>query len=363
MSITILQTSDPVFYWPILAETSRTVRAYCDRNGLQYEQFVGIKRGTLPWQATYNRIYMLKEMLDRGIEGWVLYLDADAMIADQNFDLREYLWRHNHLAGIFAGYLDPEVSYTINAGGFAINLSHPVGRSIVLDYWKAIQAISDDVFQKAIFWEKDVIEDQYMLYRILRDYVENRNLGGAIRFERVHESFVNQGSFIRQRLRSEYSSFEQRVETINREVAEIMQGWPDARATAVPGTYLSANHVRIHTSSGLKRFGSIESIGQAGMLVYGPYVDLPAGRYVGRMIGAAKRPASGGQISLTVDVGSEQGTVIWASGGAQHGADRFGILVEQPFELTRDVSGLEFRMSCGVDQKIRVDAVQFTKVD
>lgn len=69
MDVTFVQTADPVFYYAMLHETSRTVRAFCATNGLKYESYVGVKRGFMPWNATYNRVYMLKEMVDRGYTG------------------------------------------------------------------------------------------------------------------------------------------------------------------------------------------------------------------------------------------------------------------------------------------------------
>ena len=180
MSITFVQTSDPFRYYPMLQETARTVRQYCLKNGFRYEQYVGVKRGHMLWQATFNRIYMLKEMLDRGVEGWVFYLDADSMIVDMTFDVVDYLAEKGRYGGIFAGYLSER--YDINAGGFAVNLSHPAGRALVEEYYRRGEALSGEDYHKALSWDHDVLDDQAILYGILKDWDAQPDYADAFLF-------------------------------------------------------------------------------------------------------------------------------------------------------------------------------------
>src|SRR5260221_2713500 len=49
LDILCFQTSDPYNYYDMLMETARTARLYCQRHGLRYESFVGIKRGYFGW--------------------------------------------------------------------------------------------------------------------------------------------------------------------------------------------------------------------------------------------------------------------------------------------------------------------------
>src|SRR5258708_2102608 len=82
MDIVCLQTADPDIYYDLLYQTSKTVRLYCNRHGIRYESYIGIKRGYFAWHATFNRIFLIKELLDSGFRGWICYIDADAYVAN-----------------------------------------------------------------------------------------------------------------------------------------------------------------------------------------------------------------------------------------------------------------------------------------
>src|SRR6266436_878993 len=71
MDIICLQTADPFDYYEMLSETSKTVRLYCKDNGIHYHCYIGVKRGYFSWHANFNRIYMVKEVLDSGFRGWI----------------------------------------------------------------------------------------------------------------------------------------------------------------------------------------------------------------------------------------------------------------------------------------------------
>ena len=93
-----MQTADSREYRAMLEMTAKVNLAYCAAQGMTYESYLGIKRGVAPWQATYNRIFMLNELLDRGFRGWAIFVDADAFVADFSFDLRGYLKRNDGCA-------------------------------------------------------------------------------------------------------------------------------------------------------------------------------------------------------------------------------------------------------------------------
>lgn len=359
MEITILQTSDPSFYYPMMVETSKTVARFCQNNGLNYQQFVGLRRGKLPWSAAYNRVYLLKDLLDQGAEGWVLYMDADAMIVDQHFDLRTYFLHRDHHAAIFNGYCTPDVPHNINSGGFAINLSHPLGRALVLDYWRAVENIPDFDFDHALMWEKDIPEDQLILHRILDRYVR-QGAADAFLFERSNEGYVNQGPFINQLLRSHFPTFDSRMAEVKRRVAEILDTAPPAWPLAAPGIYVPATHPRLATSCGEKKLGAICSIGQPGMLMFGPYVSLPAGRYAARVIGEAWAPAEG--VEIAFDIVSENGETRWFEEAVTYPQAVKGVLLDRTIVFPRDLERVELRAAIGVVDMIRIHAIQFERL-
>ena len=89
--VVVMQTCDGPNYYPLLEQGRRANEAFALRNGYRYECFIGIKRGYFPWHACFNRIIMLRDLVRSGYRGWVFYLDADAYVFDQQFNLPQYL--------------------------------------------------------------------------------------------------------------------------------------------------------------------------------------------------------------------------------------------------------------------------------
>jgi len=363
MTVTLLQTADPVFYYPMLLETSQTIRELCRRHGLQYEQYVGIKRGHMPWQATYNRVYMLKEMIDRGVEGWAFYLDADAFVRDLSFDVRTYFEERSEAAAIFAGYCNGETPYDINAGGFAINLSHPLGKALALDWYRTVASVPDEVFDGAIDWQYDLANDQHLLWGVLRDYVEDKQLAQHVIFERSNESYVNNGPFVSQHLRSMYTGYSDRLAAIKTEVAGILEQQAVARSQEGSGIFIPARHPRIVTGAGRKTSYGIESAGVCGGLLFGPYIRVPAGEYLARVYGRTRAPAIGTQLSFSADVATNQGATILASRDYRLEQPIEGLISEVEFTLAEESFDLEVRIiMTEPNAMMHIDAVQVLPV-
>jgi hypothetical protein len=357
MTITLLQTADPLFYYPMLQETSRTVRAYCALHGFRYEQYVGIKRGHMPWQASYNRIDMLKEMVDRGVKGWVLYLDADAFIQDFNFDLCRYFEERSHAAAIFAGYSTCDIPYDINSGGFAINLSHPIGKGIVIDWHRAIDVVSAEVFDGAVHWEHDLANDQHLLVCVIQRYLEELRVSDSLIFERANQSYVNNGPFVSQFLRSMFPGYKERFAAVKQRVAEIMSG-RSSDVDEAPGVYMRADHPKLVTSCGRKTSAGITSTGKEGGLMFGPYIRLDAGRYVARIIGKVGLGAQQPAASFHSDVAIDRGYVVLAAKDVRHDGPVNGVISELIFELDEDTDSLEVRVVVGSDVDMTIRAIQ-----
>lgn len=215
MQITMLQSADPGRYAQLLMLSSQTVQAYCALHGLNYEMTMSIRYGRKPWHAALNRITILKEYRDRGYDGWVVYIDADAVIVDLDFDLRSYLAERGQAALIAArsGVL-PARWWDINNGVFAINLGHPLARQLV-DAWHArLRSVPADALLAEERWG-DVADDQEMMHGIMQ-HIEG--LEQAVVHDE-HPHVINwQGSFISQHVRAS-GSFSDRVENLARRVA------------------------------------------------------------------------------------------------------------------------------------------------
>lgn len=183
--VLFLQTADADRYAPMLAITATNVREYCRRHGHGYESFLGVKRGFHPWQATFNRIPMLAELVARGFTGWAVYLDADAYIQDLDFDLTAYLAGKQDKAAIFAtsgvtgavGRVDPAVAF--------VNLGHPLGRDLVAQWARGFAGYDDDRLRDAVD-RREIDDGQLLLERILE---RDAAIAGATMVEPI--SFLN----------------------------------------------------------------------------------------------------------------------------------------------------------------------------
>lgn len=71
----LAQTAAGPAYEAMLAATDPVHRAFCAANDIDFRPFVGVRRGYHAWQASLNRIEMLKDLLDAGWRGWFVYLE------------------------------------------------------------------------------------------------------------------------------------------------------------------------------------------------------------------------------------------------------------------------------------------------
>lgn len=196
-----LQTADPKNYRRMLQTTSRTVIEYCGRHNVPLELFFGVCRGHAPWHAAFNRIVLLRRLLNNGFSGWVCYLDADAYIADLGFDLRKFLADKNELALIIAidNPFEPNRPYwRMNDGVFFINLGHPVGREIVWQWGEELDDRSE-LLKTAAEWS---FGDQALLIDVLRALPNGPDYVLTLR---ENPSLINgsAGLFIRQIVRAD----------------------------------------------------------------------------------------------------------------------------------------------------------------
>jgi hypothetical protein len=218
LDMIVFQTADPFRYAPMLSVTAPCAIEFCRRQGFRYESFVGIRRGRWPWQATYNRILLFKDLLDRGHAGWALYLDADAWIHDLDFDLPAYLADRKDCGAILATSGVTDAPWDVNAGVMFVNFGHPSGRALVEMWSQMFHAISDERLDAARAW-LDHDNDQDLLHQILRDYPE---IAKHVHVESMAVINSRHASFIRQHLRAQTDDFEARLTAIAREVDAVI---------------------------------------------------------------------------------------------------------------------------------------------
>jgi len=218
--VILMQTSDATSrYFDMLMVTAQTTRRYCERHGLRYQAFIGLKRGIRPWHATYNRIDLLQELVLRDFAGWVLYVDADAWIADLDFDLPGYLRTKSQYAMIGAPARHrTDRFWNVNIGVMLFNIAHPFMRVMIRD-WEAYLS-RYDLARDALEWNVQIADDQGMFHQSLARYPDAANLV-------LHEdkSLINSpwASFVRQALRAENADIEQRLARIAGEVSVVLE--------------------------------------------------------------------------------------------------------------------------------------------
>jgi hypothetical protein len=158
------------------------------------------------------------ELLEANHRGWIFYLDADAYIADMEFDIHVYLKQHHDRAMIIGpGGLSGE-PWDLNDGVFLINLAHETAREIVRLWHASLFETSDGELRDAPDWE-NAPNDQSWLQCILR---RRPDLGDAI--EIADRAFFNdyQARFVRQIFRSEELTLQKRKEIISAERARMI---------------------------------------------------------------------------------------------------------------------------------------------
>lgn len=220
MSITFIQTADSFRYAEMVEVTSRSVRAYAERRGYAYEMYLGLKYGKHPWHAAFNRVFMLEDMLRRGVNGWVCYMDADAWIEDQAFDLDVYLEQHKERAAIFTTSLATDKWWDVNSGVFFVNLSNEIGVRFArewhdrcLDAWPRIADVTD--------FPAGGPDDQSILHEILSASDDYKAAMWIESPDLINSAWAQ---FIRQHLRSNSRDMRSRVAHIRDEVSRVLSG-------------------------------------------------------------------------------------------------------------------------------------------
>ncbi|MGK7869423.1 hypothetical protein [Falsiroseomonas sp. E2-1-a20] len=168
--ILLYQTADADRFFPMISATMQCNRAFCLRRDVRMEVFIGVRRGIHPWQATYNRLGMLGDLLARDYDGWLIYLDADAFVPSPRFEIRGFLKQHADSAMIHpvGGGKGP---WDVNAGVFLWNFARPETREVARRWIAAFEQVTDQQLRNAadpVF----LMNDQTMLHAVLRDAPE-----------------------------------------------------------------------------------------------------------------------------------------------------------------------------------------------
>lgn len=117
-------------------------------------------------------------------------------------------------------------------------------------------------------------------------------------------------------------------------------------------------HPALHSQLAAVSNGSYRTNGTPGFLVYGPYVDLPAGTYRVNIFGEIRAPSE-----ARYDVVTGQASETLAE-GALSGLDSGGnILLSRDIDLPYGVKGLEIRLWVDAQADLRLDAIEILALE
>ncbi len=286
MRVCFTQTADSAEYRPYLEQSGRSVRAYCQRHGFAYEAYVGVRRGEWPWQASFNRIYLLGDLLAQGRFDWAVYMDADAFVADLAFDLKGYLRKHRGAALVVTSAHAGPHWWDVNDGVMLVNLRHPTTAWLLAQWRLAFEAAYDEArLETERTWSNP--DDQEMLQWLLRDNPERRQ-----DVELASASVLNapRARFVRQMLRSHFSDPALRLQALTTAVEEVLERDTGAHPSREAQIHSALSLVYRATlrrdvdAYGLEHFGMVlDNIGLEAGVLYALEKIMESPEYLGML--------------------------------------------------------------------------------
>jgi hypothetical protein len=228
----LYQTADADRFFPMISATMQCNRAFCLRRQVTMEVFIGIRRGFHPWQATYNRLGLLADLLARDYAGWLIYLDADAFVPSPRMDINGFLKQHAASAMIHprGGGKGP---WDVNGGVFLWNFARPETREVARRWIAAFGQVTDQQLRNAAD-PAFLMSDQTMLHAVLRDAPE---LTASVALEEQDVIGYPHSRLIRQFVPNGLQTLEERT-------ARIMEAVEQARRRSGAAAAQGADQVR-----------------------------------------------------------------------------------------------------------------------
>lgn len=173
MKVAILQTCDGSSdYVKIYNVTKDTNKRYCDKYGYDHVEHIGVIRGPAPWFATYNRLFLLPEMLIKGEYDWIIYLDADSVMSDFSKSLQEFIGSDTDKAIISSGN-----GVCPQAGVMIINVKHNKPLKLFSAARDMFLKIPEEKLNNYIEpWAKGIPNDQVLIHEAAREILSEEDV-------------------------------------------------------------------------------------------------------------------------------------------------------------------------------------------
>src|SRR5262249_39901509 len=182
------------------------------------------------WHATFNRIIILKEMADVGFRDWLFYLDADAFVVDLSYDVRRLISSIAKPLIMAPGGASGQY-WDVNAGVFLIDFGNEAARDLIAAWYDEFALTSDEALREATEWDA-VPNDQALLHRILR---KNKHLQAFLGVTDRHSLNYRAGTFVKQFLRANPVTWEERLEEIRKATAAVLLPGATTHNVVSPG--------------------------------------------------------------------------------------------------------------------------------
>jgi hypothetical protein len=161
-------------------------------------------------------------MVREGFRGWVIYMDADAYIANPDFDLRTFLIERNHYS-VIAAPGGPE-EWCVNAGILLLNLSSEFTRALIAKWNKKFhsQVGRERLLTAETPWQTGLKNDQELLHQVLM----TQNLNNHLLTVPLREIGAPASTIMRQLLRQE-GGLEARKTRAQKDIDEILKQYQE----------------------------------------------------------------------------------------------------------------------------------------
>jgi len=160
--VIVVQTAGAGSYHELLKESRVANEKYAAIRGYDYLSVLGVVSGSLEYQSTYNKPFILEMVLKMARYDVMLYMDADAAIERPSWQAHEILQQKFLLAAHSGG----DGAWNINIGIVVYNLTHPL-MPMLSELWMR-HAGQDAV--RALSWAGS-IDDQDALHSIVRQFL------------------------------------------------------------------------------------------------------------------------------------------------------------------------------------------------